>query len=121
MLAGLDLARRALHLALELTLDEVGDPRLEGGGHRLRPRPGLAGRRIGGLQRPFLARLLVERELEDPLVLDVLEVLLPEIEDTRRLPAGRSPSSARVVSDRRIWPPWPAEQMRAARTTSIPT
>ena len=81
MLAGLDLARRALHLTLELTLDEVGDPRLEGGGHRLGPRPGLAGRRIGGLQRPFLARLLVKRELEDPLVLDVLQVLLPEIED----------------------------------------
>src|SRR5438552_595318 len=30
------------------------------------------------------------------------------------------PRSARVVSEIRIWPPWPAAEMRAARTTSRP-
>src|SRR5205085_1014996 len=30
------------------------------------------------------------------------------------------PRSARVVSEIRIWPPWPAAEMRAPRTTSRP-
>ena len=71
------------------------------------------------LERREGLRLVGQRELEDPLVLDVFQIGLAEIADGGAL-GMLFPTSTRVVSESRICPPWPAEQMRAARTTSIP-
>ena len=51
---------------------------------------------------------------------EILEPMLPKIAEAH-LVRYAEPISAWAASERRIWPPWPAAQMRAARCTSIPT
>ena len=53
-------------------------------------------------------------------LVDVLEPVLAEIALAHAF-GQRRPTSAAVAADRSTWPPWPAAQIRAARTTSIPT
>ena len=46
--------------------------------------------------------------------------LFTDIEGSTKLLQELGADYGAVVSEARIWPPCPAEQMRAARTTSIP-
>ena len=59
---------------------------------------------------------------EDTLrLVDAPQMSLSERKHARPLRESGARCSARVVSERRICPPWPTVQMRAARTTSRPT
>ncbi len=59
-------------------------------------------------------------QLVDVLVLDVLQVRLAEVADADALRHAGFRATRASSPRSRIWPPCPAEQIRAARTTSSP-